>query len=314
MANYLVTGGAGFIGSNLVEHLLGLGHAVRVVDNLSTGKLDNLRPFLPRVEFIEGSLCDAEICAGACADIDYVLHQAAIPSVPRSVAEPVSTTENNVIGTVQLLNAAAKAGVRRLVYAASSSAYGDQVAEVKTETLLPAPRSPYAAAKLAGEYFCMAYAACMGLETVGLRYFNVFGPRQDPTSAYSAVIPRFITAVLAGEQPVIYGDGTQSRDFTFVLNNVHANILAATTTMPVSGRIINIACGTTYSLLDLLEGINAALGTRISPVFSPARAGDVKHSLADISLAKALLGYEVDVPFQDGLLRTIAWYRQGIPA
>ncbi len=309
MANYLVTGGAGFIGSNIVEYLLEQGETVRVVDNLSTGKRHNIAPYLEQLDFIEGDLCDAEVCARACADIDYVLHQAAIPSVPRSIAEPVRTTYNNVIGTVTLLDAAAKAKVRRLVYAASSSAYGNQTVPAKVETLLPRPLSPYAAAKLAGEYFCSAYTASMGLETVGLRYFNVFGPRQDPTSQYSAVIPKFISAVLEGRQPEIYGDGTQSRDFTFVRNNVRANVLAATTTNPVAGKVMNVACGGSYTLLDLLAGINAALNTDVKPMFQPRRTGDVLHSLADIDLARELLEYEVEVDFPAGLRRTVEWYK-----
>ncbi len=310
MANFLVTGGAGFIGSNIVERLVALGHAVRVVDNFSTGKRQNLQSLLPHIELIEGDLHEESVCATACNDIDYILHQAAIPSVPRSVADPVNTTVNNVIGTVQLLTAAARAKVRRMVYAASSSAYGDQPVAEKVETLVPRPRSPYAAAKLAGEYFCAAYSATMGLETVAIRYFNVFGPRQDPTSQYSAVIPRFIMALLRGERPTIYGDGSQSRDFTFVANVVKANILAAETTAPVAGRVINVACGTSFSLLELLAGLNDILGTQILPHFDRQRQGDVKHSLADISLARELLNYSVDVSFHEGLRRTAEWYRQ----
>jgi nucleoside-diphosphate-sugar epimerase len=338
MSNYLVTGGAGFIGSNIVEELVRLGHSVRVLDNFSTGKRENIAPFLKQIELIEGDIRDEEICRLAVKDIDYVLHQAALASVPRSLKDPVITSEVNIMGTVKLLTAAAKAGVRRFVYAASSSAYGDQPVPVKKEQLMPMPLSPYAAAKLAGEYFCHAYSSSMGLETVGLRYFNVFGPRQDPKSQYSAVIPLFITAIIEGRRPTIYGDGTQTRDFTYVANNVQANILAATTPKPVAGKIINIACGTSFSLLDLLKAINEALcpplarsetcsgcapsspgsispftlhpsrSCPIVPLFAPARKGDVKHSLADISLARELLNYEVNVNFTEGIKRTVQWY------
>ncbi len=361
MSSFLVTGGAGFIGSNIVEELVRRCHNVRVLDNFSTGKRENIAPFLKQIELIEGDIRDEEICRQAVNDIDYVLHQAALPSVPRSLKEPVTTSEVNIMGTIKLLTAAAKAKVRRFVYAASSSAYGDQSLPVKNEQLLPRPLSPYAAAKLAGEYFCHAYSHSMGLETVGLRYFNVFGPRQDPTSPYSAVIPLFITAVMEGSRPTIYGDGTQTRDFTFVANNVHANILAATTTKNVAGKIINIACGTSFSLLDLFKAINQALcpplagvaqsagggkncpplgevshgdgggftihasravanpsnpsnaskpSVFIEPLFAPARTGDVKHSLADISLARELLGYEVNVDFYKGIRRTVEWYKK----
>jgi nucleoside-diphosphate-sugar epimerase len=307
-SNFLVTGGAGFIGSNIVEELVRRGQSVRVLDNFATGKRENLASFVNKIDLIDGDIRDEDTCRRAVDGIDYVLHQAAMPSVPRSLAEPVVTSEINIMGTVKLLTAAVTAGVRRFVYAASSSAYGDQSLPVKNEILLPRPLSPYAAAKLAGEYFCHAYSRSMGLDTVGLRYFNVFGPRQDPKSQYSAVIPLFITALIEGHRPTIYGDGLQTRDFTFVANNVQANILAATTEKPVSGRIINIACGTSFSLLDLLGAINQALGKNIEPIFEPARKGDVIHSLADISLARELLGYDVNVDFNEGIRRTAAWY------
>lgn len=306
--NYLVTGGAGFIGSNIVEELVRLGHSVRVLDNFATGKRDNLTPFLKNIDLVEGDIRDEDVCHHAVDGIDYVLHQAAMPSVPRSLVEPVITSEVNIMGTIKLLTAAAKAGVRRFVYAASSSAYGDQSLPVKNEILLPRPLSPYAAAKLAGEYFCHAYSRSMGLDTVGLRYFNVFGPHQDPKSQYSAVIPLFITALIEGRKPIIYGDGLQTRDFTFVANNVWANILAATTQKQVAGRIINIACGTSFSLLDLLYVINQTLGKNIEPTFEPVRKGDVKHSLADISLARELLDYEVKIAFNEGIRHTVEWY------
>ncbi len=310
MSNYLVTGGAGFIGSNIVEELVRHGHSVRVLDNFATGRRENVAPFLDKIDLIDGDIRDEEACRCAVDGIDYVLHQAAMVSVPRSLAEPVMISDVNIMGTMKLLTAAAKARVRRFVYAASSSAYGDQSVSVKNEQLLPMPLSPYAAAKLAGEYLCQAYSRSMGLEAVGLRYFNVFGPRQDPMSQYSAVIPLFVTAVIEDRRPTIYGDGLQTRDFTFVANNVQANILAVTTDKPVAGRSINIACGTSYTLLDLLRAINTALGKNIEPVFAPARKGDVKHSLADIKLAQELLGYDVEVDFNEGIHRTVAWYSE----
>jgi len=312
--NWLVTGGAGFIGSNIVEELVRRGEGVRVLDNFSTGKRENLIPLLDKIDLIEGDIRDEEACRLAVDGIDYVLHQAAIPSVPRSLNEPVITSDVNIMGTVRLLTIAAKSTVRRFVYAASSSAYGDQPTPIKTEVLLPKPLSPYAAAKLAGEYFCHAYSQSMGLETVGLRYFNVFGPRQDPKSQYSAVIPLFVTAVMENRKPTIYGDGLQTRDFTYVSNNVYANILAATTKKPVAGRIINIACGISFSLLDLLQAINKSLGKKIDPIFSAERNGDVKHSLADIALARELLDYEAKVDFNEGIRRTVAWYMDNIGA
>ncbi|MCE5229701.1 SDR family oxidoreductase [bacterium] len=314
MSNFLVTGGGGFIGSNIVEELLKQGHSVRVLDNFETGKRENLAQFKGKIDLIEGDLRSADDCRRACADMDYILHQGAYPSVQRSVEEPVMTSETNVMGTINILKAAVDAKIKRVVYAASSSAYGDQPKPVKDETLLPAPLSPYASAKLASEYFCQCFWHSMKLETVCLRYFNVFGPRQDPMSQYSAVIPLFVTAVIEGKRPTVYGDGLQTRDFTYVLNNVKANILAATTKNPVAGQVINIACGTSYSLLDLLKAINEALGTDIKPVFEPARIGDVKHSLADISKARELLGYDVSVDFGEGIKRTIAWYKENAAA
>ena len=310
MAVYLVTGGCGFIGSNIVEHLLGMGETVRVLDDLSTGKTHNVTglPGGDRVDIRQASLLDADKVNAACAGVDYVLHQAALPSVQRSVEDPHSTNRVNVEGTVNLLNACRDAGVKRVVYAASSSAYGNQPQPVKTEKLLPMPLSPYAVSKLTCEYYLKSFTECYGLETVSLRYFNVFGPRQDPNSEYSAVIPLFVTKVLKGESPIIYGDGTQSRDFTYVENNVRANILAATAP-GAGGRVMNVACGRSYTLLDLLTEINQVLGTDIQPVFAPARAGDVKHSLADISKAKELIGYDVTVDFHEGLKRTVEWYK-----
>jgi nucleoside-diphosphate-sugar epimerase len=308
MANYLVTGGAGFIGSNIVEYLLSQGECVRVLDNFSTGKRENIQPYMDRIELIEGDIRNEDICRKAVDDIDYVLHQAALASVPRSLAEPVMTSEVNVMGTVKLLTASARAKVRRFVFAASSSAYGNQPVRSKIESLLPGPLSPYAAAKLSGEYLCSAYSQSMGLETVCLRYFNVFGPRQDPMSQYSAVIPLFVTAVIQDREPTIFGDGTQSRDFTFVENNVRANILAATVDKPIGGSVINVACGGSYTLLDLLDAINLNLGKKVKPKFASRRQGDVMHSLADINLARELLGYKIYVDFQEGIRRTVEWY------
>lgn len=308
MANYLVTGGAGFIGSNIARTLLERGEAVRILDNFSTGRRENLRDVGDKVDLIEGSICDPDTAARACADMDYVLHQAALPSVPRSVKDPVESLEVGVIGTAQVLLAARDAKVRRVVYAASSSAYGDQEGDAKLETMLPHPLSPYASAKLTGEQLCAVFTNCYGLETVALRYFNVFGPFQDPTSEYSAVIPLFISAVLEGRQPIFFGDGHQTRDFTYVANNVAANILAATSKAG-SGMMLNIACGTSYSLHDLLGAINQALGTSVEPRYEAPRVGDVKHSKADIGLAREVLGYEVSVPFEEGIRRTVEWYK-----
>ncbi len=307
-SRFLVTGGAGFIGSHLVERLLELGMHVRVVDDLSTGRRSNIEPFLRDIEFVEGSLADSAVATRACAQCDYVLHQAAIPSVPRSVRDPRGTHEASTTATMNVLEAARASGVRRVIYAASSSAYGNADVAVKTEDIVPQPLSPYAAAKLAGEHYLRAWQNVYGLETVSLRYFNVFGPRQDPTSEYSAVIPRFITAALRGEAPVIYGDGTQSRDFTYVANNVEANLLACVAPL-APGKVMNIACGGSYSLLDLVSAIGRILGKEIPPRFEPARVGDVMHSLAGIDLARSVLGYSPKIGFEDGLRHTIDFYR-----
>ncbi|MBN1901316.1 SDR family oxidoreductase [Candidatus Sumerlaeota bacterium] len=308
MPNYLVTGGAGFIGSNLVKTLLMKGEHVRVVDDLSTGKLKNIKPFLNRIDFLQESLTDYQTCLRAVDGMDFILHQAAIPSVPRSVDDPIRSNDANVTGTVNLLTAAKEKKIKRLVYAASSSAYGNIDVSPKVETLAPQPRSPYAVSKLAGEYYCRAFYECYGLETVALRYFNVFGPNQDPTSQYSAVIPKFITCILRNEQPPVYGDGTQSRDFTFVENNVMANILACSAPK-AAGEMMNVACGENTNLLELIRMIDEILGKDIKPAFLAARSGDVKHSLADISKARAILGYETVAPFREGLKRAIEWYR-----
>ena len=309
MATHLVTGGAGFIGSNIVRELVARGEGVRVLDNFSTGRRENLAEVLNDIELIEGDVRDPSACRRAVAGVEYVLHQGAIPSVQRSVDDPSISNDANVSGTLNLLIAARDAGVRRVVYASSSSVYGDSPTLPKHEDMTPRPRSPYAVSKLAAEYYCQVFTEVYGLETVSLRYFNVFGPRQDPTSQYSAVIPLFVQAMLAGEPPVVYGDGLQSRDFTYVSNNVEANLLAAT--VPgVAGRVFNIACGKRYTLLDLIAMLNDILGTRIDPVFAPPRHGDVKHSLADIRLAQEQMSYTVDVDFETGLERTVTWYRE----
>lgn len=308
MAKYLVTGGAGFIGSHIVEGLLARGDQVVIYDNLSTGSRKNL-PDHANATFIEGSITEAEDLAKALDGVEYVFHQAALASVPLSVERPLDTNLHCVTGTLNVLNEARKVGVKRVVYAASSSAYGDQPYLAKRETDLPAPLSPYAVAKLAGEYYCQAFYHTYGLETVGLRYFNVFGPRQDPDSPYSAVIPIFLTLLLNGKQPVVYGDGQQSRDFTYVQNIVSAN-LKAMSTENVAGRIINVANGKSTSLLTLLKLLNEYLGTDVQAKHEPPRAGDVRDSMADNTLATKLLNYEIEVDFEEGLQRSIAYYRE----
>ena len=310
MRTYLVTGGAGFIGSHVAEALCARGDRVRVLDNLSTGKRENLHHLDQRIELIEGDVADPSKVAAAVAGVDCVFHQAALASVPRSVERPLDTNQACVTGTLNVLDQARRAGVRRLVYAASSSAYGDQPSSPKRETDLPVPLSPYGAAKLAGEAYCQAFAVTYGFETVSLRYFNVFGPRQDPHSQYSAVIPLFITALQEGRQPTIFGDGHQSRDFTYVDNVVHGNLLAADAPAEVtSGRTFNVANGHSTSLLELLAILNKLLGTSIEPVHDAPRAGDVRESLADITQARACLGYEPHVGFEEGLRRSIDYYR-----
>jgi len=309
MRMFLVTGGAGFIGSHIAATLVERGDRVRVLDNLSTGFASNMESFRDRIEFIEGDVTDADAVARAVEGIDCVFHEAALASVPASVERPLDSHAACATGVVTVLDAARRAGVRRVVYAASSAAYGDQPTSSKRETDLPAPLSPYAAAKLAGELYCQTFWSTFGLETVAIRYFNVFGPRQDPKSQYSAVIPLFITAMLSGQQPVIYGDGRQSRDFSFVANVVHANLLAADAP-GVAGRTINAADGRSVNLLKLLEVLNRQLGTNVQPKFAPPRVGDVRESQADITLARKLLEYEPQVDFEEGLRRSIDYYRQ----
>lgn len=311
MATCLVTGAAGFIGSSIVRALVARGDAVRALDDLSTGKSANLAEVAGRVELIEGSVADAAAVRAAVKGAEFVFHQGALASVPRSIDDPLGTHEANATGTLQLLVAARDAGVRRVVYAASSSAYGDQPSLPKVETMPPSPLSPYAASKLAGEYYCQAFTTCYGLETVCLRYFNIYGPRQDPQSVYAAVIPRFIVAMLRGERPVIFGDGVQSRDFTFIEDCVAANLLAATAPK-ASGHAINVACGRRYSLNEVVALLNKILGTAIEPSYEPARKGDVKHSQASIAAARRLLGYKPRFSLEDGLRRTVEWFRDRV--
>jgi len=304
----LVTGGAGFIGSHLVRALVERGDRVRVVDDLSTGSLENLDGVLDRIEFVKGSVCDRDLMFDATDGVDVVFHQAALASVARSVEDPLATHRACVDGTLIALLAARDRRVRRFIYAASSSAYGGGTQLPIAETQCPNPLSPYAAAKLAGEHYCAAFFEVYGLETVRLRYFNVFGPRQDPNSPYSAVIPLFIRALLRGEAPTVHGDGLQSRDFTYIENVVHANLLAAEAPAHVAGKVYNVATGERTSLLELLGHLKQIIGCDIEPIHGPPRPGDVRHSQADISRARRDLGYEVVVPLQEGLRRTVAYY------
>ena len=303
---YLVTGGAGFIGSHVVAELLRRGHDVRILDNFSTGRRGNLDAVGDDVEVFEGDMRSYERAHNAVKGVDYVIHLAALPSVPRSVQDPLTTNEANITGTLNVLLAARDDGVRRVVLASSSSIYGANAAMPKREDLMPQPISPYAVSKLAAEQYARAFATVYGLETVSLRYFNVFGPRQDPTSQYSGVIPRFMRLALEGGRPVVYGDGLQSRDFTYVANVVEATLSAATAT-GAAGGICNIGCGDPKTVLDLIAAVSRVSGRRLEPDFAPPRPGDVKHSFADISLARELLGYEPKVDFGEGIGRTFAW-------
>ena len=311
MPNYLVTGAAGFIGHSIAAALLARGETVRGIDSLITGKRSNLVG-LEAMEFLEGDLADPAACATACAGVEVVFHEAALASVPRSVADPVATNVNCVDATLNLLVAAHAAGVRRVVYAASSSVYGDAPVLPKHEQMLPSPISPYAVAKLAGEHYLTCFTRVYGLETVSLRYFNVFGPYQDPTSHYSGVLAIFCRRMLAGEQPTIYGDGEQSRDFTYIDNVVHANLLAAAAPAEkVSGRMMNLATGSRITLNETVAILRELTGYSGKPAYAPARAGDIRDSLADIRLAGELLGYAPIVDFREGLRRTVEWYRSG---
>lgn len=311
MATYLITGIAGFIGSALARAVLAQGDKVRGIDNLSTGKIENLAEILDRIDFREADLLDSQATEAACAGADYVLHQAAIPSVPRSVLDPLESNRANIDATVQLLVAAKNAKVKRVIYAASSSAYGDTPTLPKHEDMIPSPISPYAVAKLAGEHYMTSFWRCYGLETVSLRYFNIFGPRQDPSSPYSGVLAKFITQMLKGEQPTIFGDGTQSRDFTYVDNAVSANLLACKAlASEVAGRVFNVAIGRRVDLNETFQTLKKTIGYQGDVKYGPERAGDVKHSLADLTRTRKCLGYEPRVDFETGLRRTVEWYRK----
>jgi UDP-glucose 4-epimerase len=309
LASVLVTGAAGFIGSTLVRRLLHEGATVRCLDDLSSGRLENLEDVRSKIEFLRGNVECAEDVRRACAGVSLVFHHAAIPSVPVSMNDPVGTNGPNLQGTLLLLEAARQAGVQRLVYASSSAIYGDSPEMPKIESMLPDPISPYAVQKLAGEHYLRSYARCFGLETVALRYFNVFGPRQDPGSQYSGVLARFINQMVAGEAPTIFGDGSTSRDFVFIDNVVQANLLAAKAPAAASGRAFNIATGTSTTLLQAYEAVAEIVGYRGQPTIAPERNGDIRHSVADISLARKMLGYAPEVDFRTGLERTIAWSR-----
>jgi len=311
MEKFLVTGGAGFIGSNICAKLINQGSFVRVVDNLITGKKNNLADILDRIDFIEADMGDENVARKAMKDIDVVLHQGALSSVPRSVDDPAATHKHCVDATFTLLLAARDAGIKRFVYAASSSAYGDTPTLPKVESMPPGPLSPYAAAKVVGEYYAKVFYEVYGLETVSLRYFNIFGPHQDPASQYAAAIPAFVTAILKDEKPTIFGDGRQSRDFTYVDNVVEANLLAAKAEH-TAGEVLNIACGRAVTINQIIEIINELLGKNIKPLYTDPRPGDVKHSLADITLAQKTIGYKPTVHFKQGLQLAINWYRDNL--
>jgi nucleoside-diphosphate-sugar epimerase len=311
MARYLVTGGAGFIGSNIVAELVERDEEVVVLDDLSTGHEKNIERVLSSVTFIHGDIRDASAVRKALVGVDYVLHQAALASVPRSIENPLLVNEVNVNGTLVVLEESRNAGVRSLVYAASSSAYGDTEILPKTEDMPDQPLSPYAVSKLIGEHYCSVYSKVYGLSTVSLRYFNVFGPQQDPQSQYAAVIPIFVSHLLRGERPTIYGDGEQSRDFTYVKNVVNANIDAANCTN-AAGQVVNVACGTRFTINELFERLKMLIGSDLDPLYADARPGDVKHSEADISRAVDLFGYAIAESFEEGLEKTVDWYRDSL--
>jgi nucleoside-diphosphate-sugar epimerase len=311
MERFLVTGGAGFIGSNICKKLVSQGCFVRVVDNLLTGKKSNLADVIDKIEFIQADMGDEDVARSAMKDIDFCLHQGALPSVPRSVDDPAATHQHCLNATFTLLLAARDAGIKRFVYASSSSAYGDTPTLPKVETMQPQPLSPYAVAKLAGEYYCTVFYKVFGLETISLRYFNVFGPHQDPTSQYAAAIPAFVTAILKDRQPTVFGDGEQSRDFTYVDNVVEANLIAARA-KEASGHVINIACGQAVTVNETISIINELAGKNVKPIYADPRPGDVKHSLADIALAKKTIGYEPKILFREGLQKAIGWYRDNL--
>ena len=311
MSLYLITGIGGFIGSSLARALIVRGEQVRGVDNFSTGKRENIAEILDQIDFREADIADLDAMRNACAGVDFVLHQAAIPSVPKSVLDPLGSNRANVDGTVNVLVAARDAKVKRVVYAASSSAYGDTPTLPKHEAMSPDPISPYAVAKLASEHYMVSFYRCYGLETVALRYFNVFGPRQDPSSPYSGVLAKFITQMLRGEQPTIFGDGEQSRDFTYIDNTVDANLLAChAPASRVAGQVFNVATGRRVTLNETFKALQDMTSHSGQPKYEPARGGDIKHSLADISRAEAALEYKPTVDFEEGLRRTVEWYRK----
>ena len=313
MSNFLVTGGAGFIGSNICRRLIIDGHYVRVIDNFLTGKKSNIEDIIDRIEFIEADMGDEKIAFTAMNDIDVVLHQGALPSVPLSVDDPAATHKHCADATLTLLRAARDAGVKRFVYAASSSAYGDSPTMPKVETMPVNPLSPYAIAKLVGEYYCKVFYELYNIETVSLRYFNVFGPYQNPASQYAAAIPAFVMSMLNDKPPVIYGDGQQSRDFTYVENVVEANLRVALTRR-LTGEVMNVACGEAVTVNQVIAMINDILGKDIKPIYVEARQGDVKHSLADITRALDIVGYSPIVGFHEGLKKTIDWYKDTLDA
>jgi UDP-glucose 4-epimerase len=311
MSLYLITGIAGFIGSSLARELLSRGEQVRGVDNFATGKRENLSEILSHIDFREADIADLDAMRKACAGVDFVLHQAAIPSVPKSVLDPIGSNQANVDGTVNVLVAGRDAKVKRIIFAASSAAYGDTPTLPKRETMLPDPISPYAVAKLASEHYLTSFFRCYGLETVSLRYFNIFGPRQDPSSPYSGVLAKFITLMLRGEQPTINGDGEQSRDFTYIDNAVEANLLACKAPADkVAGKVFNIATGRRVTLNETFKALQSLTCYSGAPKYGPERGGDIKHSLADISNAESALGYKPKVDFEEGLRRTVEWYRK----
>jgi nucleoside-diphosphate-sugar epimerase len=311
MSQYLITGIGGFIGSSIARALLARGDKVRGIDNFSTGKRENIGEILDKIEFHEADILDLAAMRSACAGVDFVFHEAAIPSVPKSVQDPLGSNQANIDGTVNVLVAARDAKVKRVIYAASSSAYGDTPTLPKREDMTPDPISPYAVAKLASEHYMISFYRCYGLETVSLRYFNIFGPRQDPSSPYSGVLAKFITLMLRGEQLTVFGNGEQSRDFTYIDNAVTANLLACEAgPEKVAGKVFNVATGHRVTLNETLQVLRKLTGYSAQAKYGPERAGDIKHSLADISSAEAALGYKPTVDFEEGLKRTVEWYRQ----
>lgn len=307
--NFLVTGGAGFIGSNIVETLLKRGHKVRVLDNFSTGRRENISDYLNDIELIEGDIRSYHTVNNAVKNVEVILHQAALPSVPRSISDPITSNQVNTDGTLNVLDCAKENDVRRVVIASSSSVYGDSPELPKKENMIPNPLSPYAVSKLASEKYAMVYNKVYGLETIALRYFNVFGPKQDPNSQYSAVIPKFITAIMHDKSPIIYGDGETSRDFTYVENVVEANILAGTKEK-IGGEYFNCACHGRVTLNQLIEKINLIMGKNIKPHYNDFRLGDIKHSFADINKIQSALGFSPSISFDEGLIRTIKFYKK----